>query len=207
MLLLKLLELQKSVRALNPDKEVSTYHYITGSKLLGFVRPKMDELGLILKQEVVSINNTPIEYAVKSGVKKEMFTSVVLKFTWIDTEDGEREECLFAANGMNSFDKGLGSALTYAERYFILKNLHIATDEDDVDAIIRDEAIAPGKPQPRKTMSIEKYWEAVRKTAAGETLPNGNTYRDAWKDYTSATEEEIKEFDNNVESVKLANTI
>lgn len=34
---------------------------------------------------------------------------------------------------MNGFEKGLGSALTYAERYFLLKYFHIATDEDDID--------------------------------------------------------------------------
>ena len=35
---------------------------------------------------------------------------------------------------MNNWDKGLGSALTYGERYFLLKFFHIATDKDDVDA-------------------------------------------------------------------------
>ena len=34
---------------------------------------------------------------------------------------------------MNDWEKGLGSALTYAERYFLLKYFHIATDEDDID--------------------------------------------------------------------------
>ena len=40
---------------------------------------------------------------------------------------------LFGANGQNDWEKGLGSALTYAERYFLLKFFHIATDEDDID--------------------------------------------------------------------------
>jgi hypothetical protein len=40
---------------------------------------------------------------------------------------------MFAANGQNDFEKGLGSALTYAERYFLLKYFHISTDEDDID--------------------------------------------------------------------------
>ena len=35
---------------------------------------------------------------------------------------------------MNAWDKGLGSALTYGERYFLLKFFHIQTDYDDVDA-------------------------------------------------------------------------
>jgi len=39
----------------------------------------------------------------------------------------------------------LGSALTYAERYFLLKYFHIATDEDDIDnpERVTTEAIEP----------------------------------------------------------------
>jgi len=57
----------------------------------------------------------------------------MMKFTWIDTETGDFDENLFGANGQNDWDKGVGSALTYGERYFLLKFFHIATDEDDID--------------------------------------------------------------------------
>ena len=56
-----------------------------------------------------------------------------MRFTWIDCETGEKDENLFGANGQNDWEKGLGSALTYAERYFLLKFFHIATDADDID--------------------------------------------------------------------------
>ena len=36
---------------------------------------------------------------------------------------------------MNNFDKSIGSAQTYGERLFIMKTLHLQTDEDDVDAV------------------------------------------------------------------------
>jgi hypothetical protein len=56
-----------------------------------------------------------------------------MRFTWIDCESGESDINLFGANGQNDWEKGLGSALTYAERYFLLKYFHISTDEDDID--------------------------------------------------------------------------
>ena len=65
--------------------------------------------------------------------KSEILSKVMMKFTWIDVESGEKDENLFGANGQNDWDKGVGSALTYAERYFLLKFFHIATDEDDID--------------------------------------------------------------------------
>jgi hypothetical protein len=94
----------------------------------------MNELGLLLKQEVLSIENTRQDYTLKSGTNKsEILSKLSMRFTWIDCETGEEDENLFGANGQNDWDKGVGSALTYAERYFLLKYFHIATDEDDID--------------------------------------------------------------------------
>lgn len=131
----KLVEIQKVVKGLGKDANASTYQYVSGSKVLNFIRPKMDELGVLLVQEIDAIDNHRIDYAVKSGQKSEMLTMVTMTFTWIDAESGEKLPVKFGANGMNNWDKGLGSALTYAERYFLLKFFHIATDEDDVDAL------------------------------------------------------------------------
>lgn len=131
----KLVEIQKVVKGLGKDANASTYQYVSGSKVLNYIRPKMDELGVLLVQEIDEIDNQRIDYAVKSGQKSEMLTKVTMTFTWIDAESGEKLPVKFGANGMNNWDKGLGSALTYAERYFLLKFFHIATDEDDIDAL------------------------------------------------------------------------
>lgn len=137
-LLGKLLELQQSVRGLLPDSTGGTgnYRYVSGAKLLGVVRPKMDELGLLLKSEILEVTNTRTDYTVGRDArpKAEMHTCLRMRFTWIDTESGEREVCEWAANGQNDWDKGAGSAMTYGERYFLMKFFHIPTDEDDVDA-------------------------------------------------------------------------
>jgi hypothetical protein len=130
----KLLEIQKQVNGLGKDKSSFNYKYVTGSKVLEHIKPIMNEYGLILKQEVLSIDNDKIDYTNSKGASKtEVLSKVMMKFTWIDSETGERDENMFGANGFNEFEKGLGSALTYAERYFLLKYFHISTDEDDID--------------------------------------------------------------------------
>ena len=129
----KLLVIQKKINGLGKDKKSFSYSYVTGDKVLGEIKPLMNELGLILKQEVLSIENIRMDYQTKSSAKTEILSKVMMQFTWIDTESGEKDVNLFGANGQNDFEKGLGSALTYAERYFLLKFFHIATDEDDID--------------------------------------------------------------------------
>lgn len=129
----KLLTIQKDVDSFVKDAEGFNYSYTKGSTVLNKIRPKMNELGLILKQEVTGITSVRCDYTTKNGSKSEMLATVLMRFTWVDTETGEKDENEFGATGMNDFDKGFGSALTYAERYFLLKYFHVPTDEDDVD--------------------------------------------------------------------------
>lgn len=157
----KLLEIQKNVKGLSKDKKSHNYEYVTGNKLLSFIRPLMDEHQLILKQEILSIENTRQDYNVwdkwaenEKGTKgewkpkNEILSKVMMRFTWIDCETGEKDENLFGANGQNDWEKGLGSSLTYAERYFLLKYFHIATDEDDIDN--------PNRKAQQKTQTKDK---------------------------------------------------
>ena len=130
----KLLALQQAVVGLTKDKKGNSYDYVSGDKILGIVRPQMDKLGLLLTVDVLRAEYARQDYQTKNGAKSEMFCTLELKFSWIDTDSGETLSNQWASSGMNGFDKSLGSALTYGERYFLLKFLHIATDKDDVDA-------------------------------------------------------------------------
>jgi hypothetical protein len=134
----KLLAIQQRINGLGKDKKANNYSYVTGDKVLGEIKPLMNELGLILKQEITSIENERMDYKTGIGTnyekpKSEILSKVMMRFTWVDCATGDKDENLFGANGQNDWDKGVGSALTYGERYFLLKFFHIATDEDDID--------------------------------------------------------------------------
>jgi len=137
----KLLKIQQEVIGLGKDSKSFGYQYVSGSKVLEHVKPLMNELGLLLKQEIVDIENTRQDYTTKNGNKSEILSKVMMKFTWIDCATGEKDENMFGANGQNDWEKGLGSALTYAERYFLLKYFHINTDEDDIDSPTRKKEV------------------------------------------------------------------
>lgn len=55
------------------------------------------------------------------------------KYTWVDAEGGEREEVSWFITGKHATDPAMaeGSALTYNERYFLLKFFQIPTSKDD----------------------------------------------------------------------------
>ena len=183
----KLVEIQKTVRGLGKDANASAYQYVSGSKVLEYIRPKMDELGVLLVQEIDEIDNQRIDYNVKSGVKSELLSKVTMTFTWIDAESGEKLPVKFGANGMNNWDKGLGSALTYAERYFLLKFFHIATDEDDVDAL---PPRGNEDPVPQKEMMHRNHprWQKM----LDAIIANKTTFEDVKKKFYFPEADEIE---------------
>lgn len=170
----KLLTIQSKVRGLKKDEEAgqgaSGYKYVSGSKVLDVIRPLMDKEGLLLIPQVDSIENERIDYQTRNGGKSELLSKLMMTFTWVDVESGENLPVKFGANGMNNWDKGLGSALTYAERYFLLKFFHISTDEDDVDALPPRGNEEPIPVKKRIKIGGQAWNSAVEKHARGENM-------------------------------------
>ena len=185
----KLHKSQSAILGLGKDKKGNNYEYVTGNKVLSEIKPLMNDLGLLLKQEVISIDNVRQDYATRNGNKSEINSKVMMRFTWIDIETGEKDENLFGANGQNDWDKGVGSALTYGERYFLLKFFHIATDEDDIDNPDRKKEETE---QPKDTTAeISKLLESSKDLKELET------------NYKSLSESDKKKFANLTSSIKL----
>lgn len=231
----KLLELQRSVRALGKNAEGHDYQYVSGSKLLYFVRPKMDELGLLLIPTTVGVEQQIIETrpattqrdGTVKPAKNEVLALLHKQFTWVDVESGESLTTDFIAQGCNGWDKAIGSAETYAERYYLLKFFHIATDEDDVDAIVReepeqkgasltpDQAAAQGQYDKAiisdslqyKPLSKEAYEKLIAAYANGKKTNDGQDLRRWFCKTTHAGNEELSQFDNDVHDYKAKHNI
>lgn len=124
----KLLEVRKTILYLQKDTKGHNYNYTSGSTLLAQIRPKIDELGLLLLTNVRNQN-----FSFEGG---KYIISGEMVFTWINVDQPEEkiETVLFGA-GVDSQDpsKAIGKMLTYFERYNLLKTFQIATDNDDPD--------------------------------------------------------------------------
>jgi hypothetical protein len=195
----KLHHIQCEILGLSKNKKSFGYSYVNGDKVLEYIKPLMNELGLILKQEIISIKNKRHDYQTGSAEKKnlkdksEILSKVMMRFTWIDTDTGEKDENSFGANGMNDWEKGLGSALTYGERYFLLKFFHIATDQDDIDnpdrkpqAASQTQAPQQTAPQPNaKPKMTQVAFDNAMKLTDVNTLNKGLAYYDMTEDQTN----------------------
>lgn len=174
----KLAVIQNEVRGLGKNADQRTYQYVTESKVLEHIKPRMAELGLLLNTEVTDVANQRIDYATNSGsVKSAMFTRVKMRFTWIDCDSDETLVSEWAGIGMNDWDKGFGSAITYGHRYYLLKFFHIATDADDVDALTDEAhtedtaAVTPPTPPAPQVNAYTAVKEAIYKDLQQITDP------------------------------------
>ena len=210
----KLLKIQKRLKAVTKDAKAYNYDYVSGDKLLDIVRPMMDEYGLLLLPIVLNTSSETITYKkwdknTKSVIETtEVLHTIKMQMRWVDTEQTEVIDIPFAAVGMNAFDKGFGSALTYAERYYLLKTFHISTSRDDVDAVSaeRDEAIEKAQAVPQYTpMPDETYKKVIALYVKGTIAKDGRDYKANWIDMTHAGEAQIRQFDIDVDAYVNSN--
>jgi len=138
----KLIEVRKTVPYLQKEAKGAQYNYTGSSQVLASVRAKMDELGLLLIPSVTGHNllESTVEFWDKDGhVNKRTttyFTELEMTMTWINAEKpDETITCLWYCQGVDiAGEKGVGKALTYGEKYFMLKSFNIATNKDDPDS-------------------------------------------------------------------------
>ena len=127
----KLIEVRKEVPYLKKDEDGYQFKFVSSSQVLGVLKAKMDSLGLLLIPNV--IKKTVSDHKTKDG-GHNYFTEVEMSYTWVNTDNPEELiPCQWYGQGLDSGEKGVGKAYTYAEKYFLLKFFNIATDKDDPD--------------------------------------------------------------------------
>lgn len=172
----KLMELKKEVSILQKEKEGHGYKYVTEDQILLKINDKMIELGIkltpkfkngTLRSEIVNYQNA------KGQQKTDILVTSEMQYVWKDIETGETDIVDWSMVGQQADgSQALGSGLTYANRYFLLKYFNVATSEDDPDAIRSEMA----KEDERKKLSAlqtkikKKYSELLQIVQTKEKL-------------------------------------
>ena len=140
----KLVEVRKSIHGFNKDKKSGSgnfgYEYVSGSQVLRAIKGKMDELGVLLIPEIDydTMKWEKHNYKTKNGSDKiDFIITMKMNYTWVNAESPDDKITIpWVCIGQQTDDiaKAVGTAMTYNERYFLLKFLGLPTDEDDADA-------------------------------------------------------------------------
>jgi len=127
----RLSNVRKTCSYLRKENEGYQFKYVSSSQTLGHLHNAINENGLILIPEIVS---QELQETTNQKGNKEFFTKLNMVFTWVNIDNpDEKIVCQWTAQGLDNAEKGIGKALTYAEKYFLLKFFNIATDKDDPD--------------------------------------------------------------------------
>lgn len=136
----KIVEVRKNIDGFKKDQKSFGYQYVSGNQILRNIKYLMDDLGLLL---IPSLDYSTLEwekhhYITSKG--KEAMDFIVqarMTYTWVNADNPEEKiEVPWVCIGQQTDDisKAMGTAMTYNERYFLLKFFGLPTDQDDADA-------------------------------------------------------------------------
>lgn len=142
----KLAKIREMVEVLRKNKSGYNYKYVTEDEILARVAAGMKKYGVSLTPSVVpgTLVVSPYHYVKTKNTKSgdqlkedvnEILVQAEASFTWTDNDKpSEKIVVPWAIVGQQSdASQALGSALTYANRYFMLKFFQVATPDDDPD--------------------------------------------------------------------------
>jgi len=143
-LLKKLAEIQRAASYIKKGrKQGVSYTYAEASAVINAVRAKMDELNVRLEPRDSNFVISQ-DHQTKAGVAWYQCVATI-NWWWIDCDTGaERGPFPWVGHGLDSGDKSPGKAATYCEKFFLLKDLHIPTDDLDPDAFVEREIARSG---------------------------------------------------------------
>jgi hypothetical protein len=135
----KLIAIKKEIKFFTKDTKGYNYQYVSGNQVLAMIKDKMDELGVILEPHVSHRETRTYECIVGAVGKEKKVSNYIIDapmtYQWVNTDNPEdRAICEWSLYGVQEDpSKAFGSALTYSERYFLLKYFGVPTDELDPD--------------------------------------------------------------------------
>jgi len=154
----KLVEIRKSIQYLKKENSGGQYNFVSSSQVLGAIRKEMDNQGILV---IPTVKSHKFTSSSELGGKQHM-TEISLTYTILDiqSEDGKTNTLTidWYGQGVDTGEKGVGKALTYAEKYLFLKLFQIPTDQDDPDFF------------QEKVKRAENDNKAMVKKGKGETM-------------------------------------
>jgi len=128
----KLVEIRRQTDTLGKENSGYNFKFVSSSQVINAVKQAMDDHGVLLTVDITK--STVGDHETKKH-EHEYFTEIWTDFVWINADNPKEQMTLHGyGQGLDTGEKGVGKAMTYAEKYFFLKQFNIPTDKDDPDA-------------------------------------------------------------------------
>ncbi|AYX89319.1 ERF family protein [Staphylococcus cohnii] len=154
----KIADVKANIDGFTKDTKGYNYSYVSGSQILHRIRSKMVEHNLLLVPSTSNEQWTTHSYKNKKGYEVVDFVvEMDLNYKWINADKPEEQlDISYHAFGQQSdISQAHGTALTYAERYFLMKFFNIPTDEDDADAKEKQDKYSKVDPEIKALLEKE----------------------------------------------------
>jgi len=106
------------------------YNYATEADLVAALRGELYKRGVFIFPSVLQQERKAITVNSKNGQRETALTDVIVRWTFVDCDSGERFECDVPGCGEDSGDKGVYKAMTGSEKYLLMKAFLIPTGDD-----------------------------------------------------------------------------
>lgn len=201
----KINEVMKNIEYLTKDDQVSfgttKYKAISEEKVTTAVREQLVKQGIVIIPIEQQSENKEL---IRTDKSVNMLTSVHVKYRIQNIEDAnDYIEVESNGTGVDTQDKGVGKAMTYAYKYMLLRTFAIPTGEDpdkissaETDAKIKDEV----ETQKSETELISKTQEqSLDKAIEKRQISDEQTLEILSKyGYSSTSEIKMKDYMNIV---------
>lgn len=142
----KLAKIRKQVEVIQKDRSGYGYKYVSDEEILAKLTAFLDKYNLSLIPSIVSGTTTVAPYTyektktnkkgdIYNEINNEVIVNAEMCWTWVNNDDPEERLQIpwILVGQQNDASQAFGSALTYSQRYFLLKFFSVATPESDPD--------------------------------------------------------------------------
>ena len=206
----KIADVKANIDGFTKDAKSYNYSYVSGSQVLHRIRNKMIENNLLLVPKTSEENYKQIDvtrFNKKAGreiTTSEFIVEMKLTYVWINADKPEEqfEVTFYAVGQQDDVSKAHGTALTYAERYFLMKFFNIPTDEDDADAKQKQEKYNKVSSKTVGVLKQEVFdFVDLMKSLGKDVTQQQAEQKFGIQDYTSMSEQQAVTTINNIQAM------
>ena len=190
-------ELGVVAKNLNVDMgKGKSYKAVQEKDILDAVKPLEEKYKIYsypMEREIV--DHDILEKETQYGVSKNLYMRIKTTYRFVDIEKPEDHiEVISYADGIDSGDKATGKAMTYADKYALMKAYKIATGDDP------DAESSPEKGYTRK--AVINYREELQKYCESKKITEENK-KEITKKYKITSESTNEDYKQVLINLKL----